>query len=170
MTMKAASIRLLLLALTMAALLPNLPVNCLSIGDGRTTLFSAPVSLGAPFVTEYVHSVQLTPVIDEYRILQGRLWSWEERVQSHNAGLPYDAPPRGRFILAPPWMIVRGGGIGTERIVYRIGTAELGRNLWRLPPYEDIEAYAILPSARVFIETSVERLKDAMVRGFRRPM
>ena len=154
--------------LAIAALIPNMPVNRLRIHDGEAALCAAPVRSGAPFITEYEHSVQLSPVIDEYRIVQGRIWSWEERVQSHNAGLPFDAPKRGRFVMSPPWMIVRGGEIGMERIAYRIGSTEFGKNRWRLPPFDEIAAYEILPTRRVFIEASVVWLRDAEYAGFSR--
>ena len=159
-------VKFILAMLATAVLIPNLPVNYLHIHDEKTTLYASPVPSDAPFITEYEHSVQLTPVIDEYRIGQGRIWSWEERVQSHNAGLPFDAPKRGRFIMAAPWMIVRGGGTGMERIAYRVGTAELGKNRWRLPPFDELAIYEILPSQRVFIEASIVRLGEAVSIGF----
>lgn len=167
-SIKGILAKFFLIAIAAGALIPNLPVNYLRIHDGGATLYAAPVRSGAPFVTEYEHSVQLTPVIDEYRIVQGRIWSWEERVQSHNAGLPFDAPTRGRFVMSPPWMIVRGGEIGMERIAYRVGTAELGKNKWRLSPFDEIVAYEVLPSRRVFIEASGARLGDAACVGFSR--
>jgi len=63
-------------------------------------IFESPTALGHEFTTRYIHSVELTPVEDEYRILGGKLWTWEERVRSTNAGLPFDRPEHGRFITA----------------------------------------------------------------------
>ncbi|MDR2788328.1 MAG: DUF1850 domain-containing protein [Candidatus Accumulibacter sp.] len=99
--------------------------------SGRDTLlFMASAPLGQEFLTEYIHSVQLTPVQDVYRIVDGRIWAWQERVQSHNAGLPFARPPFGRFRAAPPWMIFEGGRQSWESIVLRVGNAELGRNIF----------------------------------------
>ena len=141
-----------------------MPVNCFTIStqDGDT-LFSSPFPHGYPFVTTYIHSVELTPVVDEYRILQGGIWTWEEWVKSHNAGLPFAAPERGRFLVRPPWMIVQGGRRMEERIVYRVGDDKFGLNTWRLPPFEEIEVYRRFPMKRVFFEASVKKFRDAPV-------
>jgi hypothetical protein len=147
-------------------LVPNVPVNCLEIVGRDGVLFSAPLPNGAAFVTSYIHSVQLTPVIDEYRILQGRIWTWEERVQSHNAGLPFAAPKHGRFIMAPPWMVVQGGRRAEQTIAYRVGTEKLGRNTWALPPFTETAAYARFPSERVFFRASIKRLSEVPVKGW----
>jgi hypothetical protein len=94
-------------------------------------LFMAGAPLGQAFATEYIHSVQRTPVEDIYRIVNGRIWSWQERVQSHNAGLPFARPPFGRFRMDdPPWMVVEGGRQSWDAIVLRVGNAELGRNVF----------------------------------------
>jgi Uncharacterized conserved protein len=147
-------------------LLPNLPVNYLEIREGELLRFAAPLSAGTPFYTSIIHSVQLTPVVDDYRVVAGKLWTWEERVQSHNAGLPFDAPAHGSFVVDPPWMIVRGGRYVHEALAYRVGTEALGRNVWHLPPFPQIDAYAVLPSRRVVFSAGVRRLSDAPVVGF----
>jgi hypothetical protein len=96
--------------------------------EREAPLFVAIAPLGQEFSTEYIHSVQRTPVWDIYRIVGERIWSWQERVQSHNAGLPFARPPSGRFYAAPPWMIFEGGRQAWESIFLRVGNAELGRN------------------------------------------
>jgi hypothetical protein len=151
-----------------AAILPELPVNYLTISGEQGVVLASPLSGGRPFITAYIHSVQLTPVIDEYRIVQGKIWGWEERVKSHNAGLPFSAPEHGRFIMAPPWMIVQGGRRAEERIAYRVGNAELGRNTWLLPPFGELPAYTLFASNRVYIEASVKKFSDAPLMGWPR--
>jgi hypothetical protein len=91
-------------------------------------LFAASAPLGQAFATDYIHSVQLTPVEDIYRIVNGKIWSWQERVQSHNAGLPFARPPFGRFRMDSPWMVVEGGRQAWDVIVLRVGDAKFGRN------------------------------------------
>jgi hypothetical protein len=149
-----------------ALFLAEMPVNCLYItGDGVE--LTSPLPNGAPFTTTYVHSVERTPVIDEYRIIGGNIWVWEERVKSHNAGLPFSAPEHGSFILNYGWMIVRGGRRSMEKIVYRVGDAEIGENTWRLPPFH-ANAFEEYPSRRVFIESSVRKFREAPVKGWRK--
>ncbi|MDR0577172.1 MAG: DUF1850 domain-containing protein [Candidatus Accumulibacter sp.] len=112
------------------------PVDALTIrfapsaAARETLLFAASAPLGQEFSTEYIHSVQLTPVQDIYRIVGGRIWSWQERVQSHNAGLPFARPPSGRFRMEPPWMVIEGGRQPWESIFLRVGNDKLGRNLF----------------------------------------
>jgi hypothetical protein len=100
-------------------------------------VFQAAVPLDREFWTQYIHSVQRTPVLDCYRIVNGRIWSWREYVQSHNAGLPFQKPDFGRFIMDAPWMIVEGGRQSWTQIALRVGNAELGRNAfacgWGMP-------------------------------------
>jgi hypothetical protein len=93
-------------------------------------LFAASAPLGQEFATEYIHSVQLTPVQDTYRIVNGQIWSWQERVQSHNAGLPFARPPFGRFRMDPPWMVIEGGRQSWDVIFLRVGNMALGRNVF----------------------------------------
>lgn len=107
------------------------PVDVLVIraappGDPPLVRQAAP--LGQEFWTRYLHSVQRTPVLDCYRIVNGRIWSWREYIQSHNAGLPFQKPLFGRFIMDAPWMIVEGGRQSWAGIALRVGDAELGRN------------------------------------------
>ena len=115
------------------------PVDRLAVLDfepGRqaaVSVFVALAPLGQEFGTGYIHSVQRTPVLDVYRIAGGRIWPWRGYIQSHNAGLPFQAPPFGRFRLHHPWMVIEGGRQAWPHIVLRVGNAELGRNvlIWK---------------------------------------
>lgn len=145
-------------------LLPEWPVNYFEIttaDEVARVILAAPVDNGDSFVTTYIHSVQLSPVIDDYRIVGGTVWSWEERVQSHNAGLPFDAPEHGRFLSDPPWMIVQGGRRTFETIVLRIGDETFGQNTWRLPPRDEIKIFAKHPGKRMAMRASARPLKNA---------
>ncbi len=118
------------------------PVNKLSIFTKNTLLFSLPVSSGQTLHTGYIHSVQLTPVEDDYRILDSKLWLWEERVVSHNAGLPFAAPRNGSFSSDKKWMYVRGGRYNWETINLRVGNSELGQNWMSLTPFRRMDLYS----------------------------
>ena len=110
------------------------PVDALEIrvvgpsGNGAEPFFREAAPLGFFYRTRIIHSVQLTPVEDEYLVQEGRIWAWRERIMSHNAGLPSLPPERGRFLFEPPWMILEGTGESWKSILYRVGTAELGKN------------------------------------------
>ena len=160
-------IRAVLLVCCCIVLIPNMPVNCLELSSGGEVLFAAPLSMGTSFTTVYIHSVQLTPVVDEYKIVKGKIWGWEERIKSHNAGLPFSAPPNGRFLVEPSWMIVQGGRLVQDRIVYRVGDEKLGRNTWSLPPFEMVKIYEAIPWKRVFIDASIKKLSEAPLIGWR---
>ena len=78
-------------------------------------------------------------------VVCGKIWIWEERVQSHNAGLPTEAPRNGRFLMDPPWMVIRGGHRALPELRYRVGTSRLGVNRLQVPPREEWELYRLLP-------------------------
>ncbi|MDR2696477.1 MAG: DUF1850 domain-containing protein [Deltaproteobacteria bacterium] len=121
-------------------------------------VFRGAAPLGQEVWTQYLHSVQLTPVLDCYRIVNGRVWSWREYVQSHNAGLPFQKPDFGRFVMDAPWMIIEGGRQSWTQIALRIGDAELGRNAFaygRGMPAAWIPLYTSHPGKRLLLE--VER-------------
>jgi hypothetical protein len=162
-----SAVRIVLIIVCSAVVICHLPIGYLEILDRGEALLASPVGMGSPFVTFYVHSLQLTPVIDEYRIIGGEIWTWEERVQSHNAGLPFAAPEHGSFVMAPPWMIVRGGRMAMNRIAYRVGTEELGKNRWALPPFGEIQAYEAYRSKRLTFLASVRKLASAPVIGWK---
>lgn len=132
------------------------PVDFMEIRTKDAQILAMPLYSGQVFITRYIHSVQLTPVEDEYVIVGGRLWGWEERVQSHNAGLPFDAPANGRFIVDPPWMRIQGGRNSWESLIYRVGTDSIGKNEWIFPPRPPIKIYQRHPGKRVTI--TVKRL------------
>ena len=104
-------------------------------GPEGKLIFQSPVSLGHRFTTRYIHSVELTPVEDEYKVAGGLLWTWEERVRSTNAGLPFDRPRYGRFIDTGEWMIFQGGRMSWKEYYYRIGNNKIGRNQVMLEPF-----------------------------------
>lgn len=150
-----------------AFLLPAWPVNYLEIttaDEAGEVVLAAAVVGGDSFVTTYIHSVQLSPVVDDYRVVGGKLWSWEERVLSHNAGLPFAAPEHGRFIFDPPWMIVQGGRHTFETILHRVGNERFGKNTWRLAPWSEIRIFELRPGKKMAIRASVRALKDARTK------
>jgi hypothetical protein len=111
---------------------------------GRVVL-SFPVYLGNRFSTEYIHSVQLCPVIDEYYVTGNSVWLWEERTQSTNAGLPTEAPRLGRFVHDAPWYRYIGGRRAFGSIRLRVGDARIGRNALVLPSGKRVELYKRFP-------------------------
>jgi hypothetical protein len=158
---------LLLCALLPLSLLWR-PVDVLVIraapshGEARFSgppVFRSAAPLGQEFWTRYTHSVQHTPVLDCYRVVNGRVWSWRGYVQSHNAGLPFQKPDFGRFIMDVPWMIVEGGRQSWGQFALRVGNDALGRNAFaysRGMPATWIPLYADHPGRRLLI--AVERL------------
>lgn len=96
--------------------------------DAGDTIISCPVALGQRVITGYIHSVELTPVEDEYRVLDGKIWMWEERVRSSNAGLPSMKPQQGRFIQTDDWLVYQGGRTRVRQYYYRIGNSIFGLN------------------------------------------
>ena len=109
-----------------------------------------------------LHSVQLTPVIDVYRVQEGRIWAWQTRIMSHNAGLPSLAPGRGRFVSEPPWMIMEGGGASWQEISYRVGTEDLGKNEFRVPPGMWVDLWRLFPGQRLIVSVNQAPLFAAM--------
>jgi hypothetical protein len=80
----------------------------------------------------------------------GRIRQWEERVRSHNAGLPAEAPLNGRFIPGKDWMAVRGGGASFISIRYRVGDSCSGRNMLIIDG-EEIELFRLYPGRILLI-------------------
>ena len=71
-----------LLPLLFAVSLCGWRVDFFQIYDKKGSLiFSSPAAVGHKFYTRYIHSVELTPVEDDYIVVDGKLWSWEERVR-----------------------------------------------------------------------------------------
>lgn len=117
-------------------------------------IFESPTALGHEFTTRYIHSVELTPVEDEYRILGGKLWTWEERVRSTNAGLPFDRPEHGRFINSGQWMIFQGGRMSWKEYYYRIGNKKLGLNQAVFAPFGLRNLYDIFTGQLIIVKIS----------------
>jgi len=128
-------------------------IDFFRISDSRgNIIFSSPAALGHKFITRYIHSVELTPVEDEYYIVGGRLWSWEERVRSSKAGLPFQGAKNGRFIMTKDWLIYQGGRLSWQTYYYRIGNEYHGLNQTMFEPYEIYDAYKVLPDRKLLIE------------------
>jgi hypothetical protein len=113
-------------------------------GSGAAVL-SFSIYLGESFSTEYIHSVQLCPVVDEYCVVGGSMWLWEERTQSTNAGLPTEAPRLGRFRHSAPWYHYIGGRRTFQSIRYRVGDDKIGINVLTLPSGEVVKLYERFP-------------------------
>ena len=75
-----------MLALSAAAV-AGWRVGALTLADDKAgrAVFVLPAANGYRFTTGYTHSVELTPVEDEYTVAGGALWNWQERVKSSNA-------------------------------------------------------------------------------------
>lgn len=112
-------------------------------------IYSSPALPGFAYATRILHSVQLSPVEDYYYVAQGRIWAWQERIMSHNAGLPSLPPERGRFLFDPPWMILEGTHAAWEEIIYRVGTDDLGKNELHLPGTGWLALAHFYPGARL---------------------
>ena len=113
-------------------------------GDGEF-LLAVLLTPFQPVVTRYIHSVERTPVEDEYYASHGVLWQWEERVRSHNAGLPFLKRPQGTFFQDASWMYFRGGGAWYPTISLRVGTEEFGRNQMELPGVALWDLFRLFP-------------------------
>ncbi len=132
------------------------PVDILEIygvADDTSPLFCIPMPLPDSVVSVYIHSVQKTPVEDVYYMRGGCLWQWEERFISHNAGLPVESPPNACFLKTAEWMIIRGGRLALENLVYRVGSESLGRNLLIFPNNEECALYTMYPGERLDFRT-----------------
>ena len=114
-------------------------------------LFASPAALGHKFTTRYIHSVELTPVEDEYYVVDGKLWSWEERVRSSKAGMPSVRPEYGRYIENDQWMIYQGGRLSWETFYYRIGNEHLGLNQSSFEPFGRRNFYEIFRGRKLSV-------------------
>lgn len=132
------------------------PVDVLEISEGNLKLFSRSSPIGARFVTRYIHSVELTPVEDDFRVVCARIWSWEERVLSQNAGMPFVRPRNGRLVIDGEWLRFRGGRYSWKDLVYRVGDDALGKNelIVFTPNSGYYPLFLILPSRRILFSVS----------------
>ena len=135
------------LVLALDALTPRVVL----LDERGVRLCAFPLYLGDVFETEYIHSVQLCPVVDLYYADGRGLRLWEERTQSTNAGLPTEAPPRGRFVHEPPWYRYIGGGRSFASLVLRVGDARWGRNTLTLPGGEVLPLFERYPGRRLVL-------------------
>ena len=65
--------RALLIAVCAVIIVPSMPVNYFTITGRGRTLFTSPVPNGYQFLTTYTHSLERTPVVDDYRFVGGRM-------------------------------------------------------------------------------------------------
>lgn len=135
-------------------------VDVLTLTEDKTghVIFALPAPNGYRFTTGYTHSVELTPVEDEYAVAGGALWNWQERVKSSNAGMPSIAPKHGRYINTDEWLIFQGGRRPSKRFYLRVGNEKFGRNWIELPPYGSAELYKIIPGARLAVSAEKKQL------------
>lgn len=130
-------------------------VDGLSITDREGgVVFRAPVPFSFRFTTSYIHSVELTPVEDEYAVTGGRIWTWQERVKSSNAGMPSLKPEGGIYINTAEWLIFQGGRIPCERFFLRVGNSRFGLNKLKIRPFGEASLFSLLPGERLSIEAS----------------
>ena len=114
------------------------------------------IPLGGRLESRYIHSLELSEVEDLYVFVDAQIWLWEERVKSHNAGLPTESPRRGFFVGDSEWMRFFGGGFSTYRLLVRIGDDSFGRNQFRFPPDVWWDVFRLFPGARCTVETSTQ--------------
>ena len=114
------------------------------IKEKETLLYSAPLARAQCLTTSYIHSVEKTEVQDEYRFACGKLWAWEERVRSSNAGMPSILPKYTRFINSGDALLFRGGRITFDSLNLRVGNERFGKNRARLAPFSELELYKTL--------------------------
>jgi len=144
--------------LALLAALPSVlfwPMDTLALRDdaGQTVLREA-MPLGRGFATRYIHSLERSPVEDEYVVRDGLIRQWRSRVQSHNAGLPILALDRGRVYMDPPWIVFEGAIASFAGFFLRVGDENLGRNHLRMgeSPWQPL--YRTLPGKRLHLTAS----------------
>lgn len=132
--------------------------NFLVFNSDDDLVFSAPAANGNRFITRYIHSVEQTPVEDEYCIIDGGIWIWEERVRSSGAGLPSVTPPKGRFIDSGEWLIYQGSRNPVSQYYYRVGDQYLGLNQADFVPFGRKNLYIIYSGERLRVSVEVKNL------------
>ncbi|MGL4208245.1 MAG: DUF1850 domain-containing protein, partial [Candidatus Adiutrix sp.] len=137
------------LAISLSALL-GWPIDVLTIGENKPERNTPPILshgllLGETFSTSYLHSVELTPVHEHYRLRGGEIWLWQVWQMSHNAGLISQTPARGRFFHAPPWMVLEGHSLKSKKIIYRVGNSQTGQNILYVKRRPPINLYQLHP-------------------------
>ena len=149
---------MVLVCLALIAALPAAafwPVDTLTIqdDDGQNVLRVAMLP-GNSFTTCYIHSVQLSPVVEEYFVQEGLIWLWRARVQGQNAGLPTQAPSRGHMYFSEPWVVFEGALIYFASYALRVGNEKFGRNHLRIGqgPWQPL--YRTLTNKRLHLTSS----------------
>lgn len=144
-----------LLPVLFAVALSGWRVDFFQVFDKKgALLFSSPAAVGHKFFTRYIHSVELTPVEDDYIVVDGKLWSWEERVRSSKAGMPSMVPNQGRFFEDDKWMTYQGGRISWSQYYYRVGDKRFGLNQAALEPFGRKNLYCIYPEQCLVVKIS----------------
>jgi hypothetical protein len=142
-----------LVLLLLATALYGWPATVVEIRlENGTILFFEPVPEGWSFSSGIIHSLERTPVEDEYRVVGGQIWQWQERFRSNNAGLPTVAPSNGRFFSSSEWFVLQGGRNRWKSLDYRVGTSTLGKNILTLENYGAVALYERLAGERIRFE------------------
>lgn len=139
------------------------PVSVLEIAPSGGTFLRQIAPVGQPFVLRYIHSVELTPVEDEYSVSDGTFWQWEERVRSHNAGLPLEASKTGKFLTGKDWFRFRGGRQSFNVLFLRVGDGERGRNELDLVGSGRWELFKQFPGQRLEIRVTESSFADQLI-------
>jgi hypothetical protein len=126
------------------------PVDALILrGDDEKIVFHEAILPGRGFATRYTHSLELSPVEDEYIVQNGLIRQWRSRIQSHSAGLPILTLARGRVYMEPPWIVFEGAIISFTDFYLRVGTESLGRNYLRIGAAPWLPLYRDFPGKRL---------------------
>ena len=145
------------------------PVDALIIRDERGNIvLQANMPLGRSFETQYIHSVQLTPVEDLYFVRDGLILQWQTRIQSQNAGLTSLVLPASRFRLEHPWIIFEGALLSLSEFVLRVGNTVIGQNYLRLGNGKRAPLFHVFPGERLLLKAERSYLfarRKETVRG-----
>ena len=144
--------------LALLAALPSVlfwPMDALIVrDDDGQIVFREAMPLGRGFATRYVHSLELSPVEDEYVAQDGLIRQWRSRVQSHNAGMPSLTPDRGRIYMDPPWIVFEGAIISLTDFSLRVGNETVGQNYLRIGGSAWQPLYRAFPGQRLHFSAS----------------
>lgn len=132
--------------------------NFLIFNGAGDLVLSATAANGNKFTTRYIHSVELTPIEDEYRIVDGKIWMWEERVRSSGAGLPSMRPKNGRFLASGGWLIYQGSRNPVSQYYYRIGNQYFGLNQADFAPFGRKDFYKIYTGEKLLVKVEAKSL------------
>jgi hypothetical protein len=131
------------------------PVDALIVrDDDGQIVFREAMPLGSGFATRYIHSLELSPVEDEYVAQDGLIRQWRSRVRSHNAGMPSLAPDRGRMYMDPHWIVFEGAIITLTDFSLRVGNETVGQNHLRIGGSAWQPLYRSFPGKRLHFSAS----------------